>query len=137
MVRRMVGALLTASLGVLTGAAPAEARSLVVGGDAVAGADRPYAVYLVSPRHGQFCGGTLVAARVVVTAAHCATAVPASDLGVVAGRRDRTTADGMRVGVARTWIAPNFHHPFAGDDFALLVLDRGVPYQPARLATRD
>ena len=49
-----------------------EKASRIVGGTEVAPANKyPWAVAIVSSLGGQFCGGTLVASKYVVTAAHC------------------------------------------------------------------
>ncbi|PXY26187.1 serine protease [Prauserella sp. PE36] len=106
----------------------------IVGGTDASIADHPYAVYLVDERENQFCGGTLVAADTVITAAHCAVAVRSSELGVVAGRQDKRGADGMRFDVRRVWVAPDYEDPTTGDDIAVLTLAGSAPYRPARVA---
>lgn len=141
--------LLAAAIAVLTGAAlapsaaadgrivtpPAEAQPPVVGGDTASIEDFPYAVYLVDQRGQQFCGGVLVDRDSVATAAHCAQAVDASELGVVAGRADKRSDEGSRVDVKDVWIHPDFRSPGSGDDIAVLTLEHWVRYQPAKVAT--
>ncbi|MEU6642263.1 serine protease [Saccharomonospora sp. NPDC046836] len=119
---------------VLVPATASGTQPSIVGGTEASVADHPYAVFLVDRRGNQFCGGTLVASDTVVTAAHCAVAVDRSELGVVAGRQDKRTADGMEAGVRDVWVPPAYEDPTTGDDLAVLTLDRRVPYRPARVA---
>lgn len=113
-------------------------QPFIVGGEDVSIGDHPYTVYLVDGRGIQFCGGTLVDDDTVLTAAHCAAAVRPYDLGVVAGRQDTRMPDGIETGVRSVWLAPGYQDPTAGNDIAVLKLDRVVPYRPARLpSTRD
>lgn len=113
---------------------PAGAQSRIVGGEQTSTAERSAAVYLVSDDGSQFCGGVLIDDDSVLTAAHCATAVPSDELGVVAGRTDKNSDSGMRVAVSDTWVDPQFETPSGGDDVAVLNLARAVPYEPARIA---
>src|SRR5947208_15685897 len=69
-------------------------RPYIVGGTEAPIRDYPYVVYLTDRAGNQFCGGVLVSASVVATAAHCASAVAASDTLVVAGRADKRSSDG-------------------------------------------
>lgn len=110
-----------------------KAQPFIVGGHDVSIGDHPYVVYLVDGRDHQFCGGTLVEHDTVLTAAHCAAAVRPYELGVVAGRQDTRMADGIEAGVRSVWLAPGYQDPTAGNDIAVLKLDRPVPYRPARL----
>lgn len=58
--------------------------SQIVGGVAASAGEFPYIVSLqVSNRH--FCGGSLINANTVVTAAHCAEAYSASSITIRAG----------------------------------------------------
>ncbi|MCP2252421.1 Trypsin [Prauserella aidingensis] len=137
--RRASSVLAAFALTALTGAslAPATAGAAepyVVGGDETSVADHSYAVYLVDDDGRQFCGGTLTSSRKVVTAAHCADALPAEDLGVVAGRQDTRTDRGIEAGVRDVWIAPSYQDPISGGDIAVLSLDRAVPYRTAEVA---
>lgn len=137
--RRGLSVLAALALTVLTGAflVPATAKAAepyVVGGEETSIDDRSYTVYLVDEDGRQFCGGTLTASRKVVTAAHCADALPADELGVVAGRQDTRTDRGIETGVRDVWTAPSYQDPVSGGDIAVLSLDRAVPYRTAEVA---
>ncbi|GAA1203860.1 S1 family peptidase [Prauserella alba] len=137
--RRGASVLAALALTALTSAAlvPATASAAepyVVGGEETSVADHSYAVYLVDDDGRQFCGGTLTSSREVVTAAHCADALPADELGVVAGRQDTRTDRGIEAGVRDVWVAPSYQDPMSGGDIAVLSLDRAVPYRTAQVA---
>lgn len=107
----------------------------IVSGERAKIADHPYAVFLVDGRGNQYCGGTVVSSTKVLTAAHCALAVRRGDLGVVVGREHVDSNAGVEAGVRDVWVAPGYDNPLAGDDVAVLTLDRAVSASPARLAT--
>ncbi len=130
----LVVTLLTAMLSTPVTQAAAAPRP-IVGGDDVSVHEYPFAVYLVDGRGNQYCGGALLSAETVLTAAHCALAVRRSALGVVAGREYMSSVDGVRAGVQSIWVAPGYDHPLSGDDIAVLTLDERVPYRTADVAT--
>jgi secreted trypsin-like serine protease len=108
----------------------------IVGGTDASTADYPYVVALTSKDGKQFCGGTLVAANKVVTAAHCTEDGSPADIRVVAGRSKMTSSEGTVVKVSKIWIHPNY----TGDDAAVadvsvLTLDRKLKYRTLPLAS--
>lgn len=95
----------------------------------------PYAVALMTADGAHLCGGTLVAARKVLTAAHCVTAVEqATDIRVVAGRTDYTAAGARTRAVVGARIHPLFDQGTLTYDAAVLTLDRALPYRPLPIA---
>jgi trypsin len=85
-----------AAIGLMT-TAPASAETsadtgvspFIVGGSRVSTSTYPWVVYLATSTGSQFCGGTLVKANKVVTAAHCASGRTPSSTRVVHGRDDK------------------------------------------------
>jgi hypothetical protein len=149
--------------------APARATPRVVGGTAAPITARPFQVALYAPRggtldvprtpyQGQFCGGAILTATHVVTAAHClfdpATGLPraAGDVRVIAGTahlrgggepEGPTTRD---VGVTGIALRPGFTPQNLDGDAAVLTLDAPLyagapvadgttPIAPVALAT--
>ncbi|WP_137813683.1 S1 family peptidase [Gandjariella thermophila] len=117
-------------------AAPAgggHASPRIVGGTETSTERYPWAVELTTDGDAPFCGGTLVAARKVVTAAHCVTTNgrpdPASSVRVVAGRTDMRSTAGSTVDVTRIWVHPRFTAATQGFDVAVLTLADALPYR--------
>lgn len=109
----------------------------IVGGQEASIKDHPYVVFLADAKGNQFCGGVIVSSSAVATAAHCASAMSADQLRVVAGRQNEASSDGVVARVARVWTEPGFSDPGKGDDVAVLNLDRKLPYQPVNLADQS
>ncbi|MEU1627905.1 serine protease [Streptomyces sp. NPDC020096] len=124
-----------------------ERHERVIGGRPTRTSAHPWMVALASrerfgvDRSGQFCGGALIAPRVVLTAAHCfGRDVLGSDwraihdLRVVAGRSDMRTQQGREFPVRRVWINPSYNPRTNAGDLAVVRLDRAVPGRAIRLA---
>ena len=107
----------------------------IVGGQAAAPAEWPWQVAVIvsgsTPINGQFCGGSLITADWVVTAAHCVTdgngaPVVTSDFYVQTGITTLSTNSGAASTVAGAVVHPGFDHFSLDNDIALLRLSAPV-----------
>ncbi|MFC9687694.1 S1 family peptidase [Kribbella sp. NPDC056951] len=130
---KRTAALITVLL--LSTAGTASAREpLVVGGTLASVSEAPWAVVLTNTaatrESKRWCGGVLVAANKVLTAAHCAGERVAS-YGVIQGRADLTNHGvGRFSAVSKIWVHPAYSTATNRNDFAVLTLKKpmtGVP----------
>ncbi|AIJ21541.1 MULTISPECIES: S1 family peptidase [Amycolatopsis methanolica group] len=115
----------------------AHAEPGIVGGKPANIAEYPFTVALTDATGLQFCGGTLVAADKVLTAAHCAQGESPPSLRVVSGRTQLSGRDGTVSTVSHVWVHPQFKDATQGYDVALLTLTQPLTAQPLPLATKD
>src|SRR5262249_47390410 len=107
-------------------------QSIVNGKDDDQGGDD--AVVALMHHDHQFCTGTLVSQRVVVTAAHCVwpnLSIPDDEVEVFFG--PRTTGPGTRVAVARSLPHPDWDKSRIPNDIGLIALKRIAPTSPIQL----
>ncbi|MFF7382314.1 trypsin-like serine protease [Streptomyces griseoluteus] len=113
-------------------AAPAAsaAPQPIVGGTTTTTTAYPYVMQITDASGGQFCGGTLVSAKKVVTAAHCMVGESTSSVRVVGGRTYLNGTNGTVSRVSKIWINPDYTDATRGDDVAVLTLSTSMPYTP-------
>ncbi|KAH9866157.1 hypothetical protein J1614_008722 [Plenodomus biglobosus] len=98
----------------------------IVGGVAASAGDVPYIVAL-SKNGGPWCGGSLLNANTVVTAAHCLIGSPASAYSIRAGSLNRASG-GTVSQISRIILHPNYVDRVSYDnDIAILKLATSIP----------
>jgi trypsin len=121
-------------------AAPAGAQPKIVGGSPAAEGELPWVAAIV--RHArdgggdwqrQFCGGSLIAPRVVVTAAHCMQGQRPADLQAVLGRARLSAVGGERIGISAIYIHPGYSDRTLINDVAVVRLARPSTGAPVSL----
>lgn len=114
----------------------------IVGGSIAGASDNPFQVALLTKSiannaRAQFCGGTLVKANVVVTAAHCSDFVTAGQVQVLTGTRN-LDGTGTRRNVTRIAIHPSWNSNTMDYDVAVWTLSTSATGSPvATLASAD
>ncbi|MET8286416.1 S1 family peptidase [Streptomyces sp. NPDC048448] len=103
----------------------------IVGGTTTTTTAYPFMMQITDASQNQFCGGTLVAADKVVTAAHCMVGETTSSVRVVGGRTYLNGTNGTVSKVGRIWINPGYTDATNGDDVAVLTLSTSMSYTPA------
>ncbi|MDT0462881.1 S1 family peptidase [Streptomyces gibsoniae] len=118
----------TAMLGATTAVA---APRPIVGGTTTTTTAYPFMMQITDASGNQFCGGTLVSAKKVVTAAHCMAGETTGSVRVVGGRTYLNGTNGTVSKVTRIWVNPDYTDASNGDDVAVLTLSSSMPYTTA------
>ncbi len=119
--------------------APPERTAAIIGGEEASPGEFPFQVALVGrATRGQFCGGTFIAARWVLTAAHCvAGGSDPEAVGVLAGAHHKRT-EGEVLPVTRILLHPAYGQGGGiANDIALLRLDKDYMYSRIEMLTPD
>jgi secreted trypsin-like serine protease len=121
--------------------ASAKAHASIINGEPASIADFPWLAFIVAENEFS-CTGTVIAPRVVLTAAHCVQDLerggftPPGNYRVVTGRADIKSDEGGNVlGVVETHVFPRFDPGPTRGDAALLVLASPTTAPPIPLAT--
>ncbi|MFF9404982.1 S1 family peptidase [Streptomyces anandii] len=122
----------TAATALFTAPCAAAAPQPVVGGTTTTTTAYPFVMQITDASGNQFCGGTLVAARKVVTAAHCMVGETTNSVRVVGGRTYLNGTNGTVSKVSRIWVNPDYTDATSGDDVAVLTLSASMPYTAAK-----
>lgn len=119
------------------------ATASIVGGQTGTIEEFPSLVYVQATegKHGFSCTGTVVAPRIVLTAAHCVediekgTFTPATDYAVSTGVADPSRAGPPNIfHIVATHVFPGFDPGVLHGDAAILVLDRPTTAPPLSMA---
>ena len=125
--------------------AASERFTRIVGGEVASTGSWPWQVALVESherdgRRGarvrQFCGGSVIAPRWVLTAAHCVDNLRPGDLRVLVGTHDLDRG-GRLLDVRAIHVHENYSAPTKGNDIALLRLARAAGVAEVELPTAE
>tara|TARA_Y100001960_G_scaffold105507_1_gene113547 strand:- start:27 stop:1640 length:1614 start_codon:yes stop_codon:yes gene_type:complete len=131
---------------------PIQAQSLstrIIDGQVATHSDWPYMTALVSKgqaaTEGQFCGGSYIGDRYILTAGHCIEGISAEDLDVVVGINDLRNegTEGVRLSVSKIYLHHEYTTNSLENDVAILELARplrdheATPVQLANHNTRN
>jgi secreted trypsin-like serine protease len=126
-------AIVLPSLSQAADARPVRPGGDIIGGDPAATGEFPFMAAILDETRGgndfdkQFCGGSLIAADWVLTAAHCAQGASPKDLAVAVGRTVLSSNQGQRRGVSAVFVHPQYGNPTGNaHDAALLRLTSAV-----------
>ena len=130
----VVTMVLMCSVGMWTGGMPerALAQTRIIGGEVAAEGAWPWMAALVTqgytPYDGQFCGGALIHAKWVLTAAHCL----GGSIDVVLGTNDLTASASTyeRIAVIQQIAHPSYNSGTQDNDIALLELAEASSQTP-------
>jgi trypsin len=99
--------------------APDLMQTRIIGGSETPSNRFPYAVS-IQDNIGHFCGGSLIAPDMVLTAAHC----QGGQYSVVIGRHDLTTNEGESIPMKKETPHPKYNDRTTDSDWMLILLER-------------
>ncbi|MDO0937657.1 serine protease [Streptomyces sp. DG2A-72] len=126
-----------AATALLTAPTAVAAPQPIVGGTTTTTTAYPFMMQITDAAEDQFCGGTLVSATKVVTAAHCMAGESAGNVRVVGGRTYLNGTNGTVSRVTDIWVDPDYTDTTNGDDVAVLTLATSMPYTTAPYVSAD
>ncbi len=131
----IIFAILTFSQIALTQAADSSRNAKIIGGTETNIADWPWMVALVNPGfnifNNQFCGGTLISDRWVLTAAHCVIDETTDSVQILTGKTKLSSGrERELISVSQIIIHPDYDQISFDSDLALLKLSETVTAEP-------
>ncbi|MEV6168673.1 serine protease [Streptomyces sp. NPDC051954] len=126
-----------AATALLTAPTAVAAPQPIVGGTTTTTTVYPFMMQITDASENQFCGGTLVSATKVVTAAHCMVGETTSSVRVVGGRTYLNGTNGTVSRVTDIWVNPDYTDATNGDDVAVLTLATSMSYTTAPYVSAD
>lgn len=133
----LVGWLLAWGASALAQSAQSSAR--IVGGEVADARAWPWQVAIIRPRNSgfsQFCGGSVIAPRWVLTAAHCVEDEDADEIQVLVGVNDLEDEDGRRIDVTAIHMHGAYDPKTIENDVAVLRLASPAGVDTIRLSDR-
>ncbi|MBN3573519.1 S1 family peptidase [Vibrio neptunius] len=119
-----------------------EVNTRIINGSVAGKSDWPFMTALIKKASinaysGQFCGGSFIGGRYVLTAAHCVDDKDASEIDVSIGIHDlnNEATEGQRVSVRAIYIHQDYNKAITSNDFAILELENDVVATQATLAS--
>ncbi|ASA55507.1 S1 family peptidase [Vibrio gazogenes] len=113
----------------------------IINGTTATLGDWPFMTAIVakgrSASNGQFCGGSFIGERYVLTASHCVEGKSANELDVIIGINDlnNESTEGQRVSVQSIYMHEDYNSSTITNDIAILELSNTVTAIPVVLAT--
>lgn len=108
----------------------------IVGGVEAKKGEFPFIVSLQTKSH--FCGGSLIASNVVLTAAHCIKdTYPIEEIRVKAGLHKLADKNAESFGIKDSIVNPNYNDRTHDFDYAILILNGRSSFAPISLAHEE
>ncbi|CAM3784780.1 Trypsin-like protease precursor [Vibrio aerogenes CECT 7868] len=121
-------------------AASADSSRIINGTESVKG-DWPFMTAIITKgktaSRGQFCGGSFIGGRYVLTASHCVNHRSPDDIEVSVGIHDLSNEDteGQRVGVQAIYMHEDYDAELTDNDIAIIELDQAITATSIPLAS--